>query len=101
MAQKAADSRRLRRKFNKIATVVEIPNLIEVQKASYDRFLQADAGPDERENIGLQKVFQSVFPIKDFAETASLEFVRYEFGEPKYDVDECLQRGMTYARPIK
>jgi DNA-directed RNA polymerase subunit beta len=96
-----AENRRLRRKFNKISTVVEIPNLIEVQKTSYDRFLQADLAPEERENIGLQKVFQSVFPIKDFGETASLEFVKYEFGEPKYDMDECLQRGMTFARPIK
>jgi DNA-directed RNA polymerase subunit beta len=101
MAQTVADRRRLRRKFNKIATVVEIPNLIEVQKASYDRFLQIEVAPDERENIGLQKVFHSVFPIKDFGETASLEFVKYEFGDPKYDVDECLQRGMTYARPVK
>ena len=101
MAYKVAETRRLRRKFNKIETVVEIPNLIEVQKASYDRFLQADAPPEKRESIGLQKVFQSVFPIKDFGETASLEFVKYEFGEPKYDVDECLQRGMTYARPVK
>ncbi|MBI5014096.1 MAG: DNA-directed RNA polymerase subunit beta [Deltaproteobacteria bacterium] len=101
MAQTVADKRRLRRKFNKIATVVEIPNLIEVQKASYDRFLQTNVAPDERENLGLQKVFHSVFPIKDFGETASLEFVKYEFGDPKYDVDECLQRGMTYARPVK
>ncbi|MBI5444605.1 MAG: DNA-directed RNA polymerase subunit beta, partial [Deltaproteobacteria bacterium] len=101
MAYAQADHRRLRRKFNKIETVVEIPNLIEVQKTSYERFLQADAAPEARENIGLQKVFQSVFPIKDFGETASLEFVKYEFGEPKYDMDECLQRGMTFARPIK
>ena len=101
MANPVADTRRLRRKFNKIETVVEIPNLIEVQKASYDRFLQADVPHEKRENFGLQKVFHSVFPIRDFGETASLEFVRYELGEPKYDVDECVQRGMTYARPIK
>ncbi|MEW6489280.1 MAG: DNA-directed RNA polymerase subunit beta [Thermodesulfobacteriota bacterium] len=101
MANPVADTRRLRRKFNKIETVVEIPNLIEVQKASYDRFLQADVPHEKRENFGLQKVFHSVFPIRDFGETASLEFVRYELGEPKYGVDECVQRGMTYARPIK
>ncbi len=101
MAYAVADNRRLRRKFNKIETVVAIPNLIEVQRVSYDRFLQADVPHDQRENMGLQRVFQSVFPIKDFAETASLEFVKYELGEPKYDVDECLQRGMTYARPLK
>ncbi len=101
MAYSVADNRRLRRKFNKIETVVAIPNLIEVQRVSYDRFLQADVPHDQRENVGLQRVFQSVFPIKDFAETASLEFVKYELGEPKYDVDECLQRGMTHARPLK
>ncbi len=101
MANAVAESRRLRRKFNKIETVVQIPNLIEVQKASYDRFLQADVPAEQRESSGLQKVFQSVFPIRDFGETASLEFVKYELGEPKYGVDECVQRGMTYARPIK
>ncbi|MDW7711848.1 MAG: DNA-directed RNA polymerase subunit beta [Deferrisomatales bacterium] len=101
MANPVADTRRLRRKFNKIETVVAIPNLIEVQKASYERFLQTDVPPEIRESFGLQKVFHSVFPIRDFGETASLEFVRYELGEPKYGVDECVQRGMTYARPIK
>ncbi len=101
MAYSVADNRRLRRKFNKIETVVGIPNLIEVQRSSYDRFLQADVPAEERENVGLQRVFHSVFPIKDFAESASLEFVKYELGEPKYSVDECLQRGMTYARPLK
>ncbi len=101
MAYSVADNRRLRRKFNKIETVVEIPNLIEVQRSSFQRFLQADVPPEERENVGLQRVFNSVFPIKDFAETASLEFVKYELGEPKYSVEECLQRGMTYARPLK
>ena len=101
MAYSVADNRRLRRKFNKIGTVVDIPNLIEVQRSSYDRFLQASVPAEERENVGLQRVFHSVFPIKDFAESASLEFVKYELGEPKYSVDECLQRGMTYARPLK
>ena len=101
MANPVADTRRLRRKFNKISTGVGIPNLIEVQKASYERFLQADVPYEQRENSGLQKVFHSVFPIRDFGETASLEFVKYDLGEPKYDVDECVQRGMTFARPIK
>ncbi|TLN26290.1 DNA-directed RNA polymerase subunit beta, partial [bacterium] len=77
------------------------PNLIEVQKDSYDRFLQADVPAHERKDMGLQKVFLSVFPIKDFAETASLEFVKYELGEPKYDVEECTERGMTFACPVK
>ena len=92
---------RLRRSFGKIKKIIDIPNLIEIQKRSYDEFLQADVTSDQREDKGLQAVFKSVFPIKDFNETASLEFVSYEFGPPKYDVDECHQRGMTYASPIK
>jgi DNA-directed RNA polymerase subunit beta len=101
MANFVAESRRLRRKFSKFGKVVEIPNLIEVQKESYDRFLQAATPAEERKDYGLQKVFLSVFPIKDFAETASLEFVKYELGEPKYDVEECTERGMTFACPVK
>src|SRR5271167_2240848 len=92
---------RLRRSFGKIKKIIEIPNLIEIQKRSYEEFLQADVAPDQREDKGLQSVFKSVFPIKDFNENASLEFVSYELGLPKYDVDECHQRGMTFAAPIK
>ncbi len=92
---------RLRRSFGKIKKIIEIPNLIEIQKRSYEEFLQADVGADQREDKGLQSVFKSVFPIKDFNETASLEFVSYELGTPKYDVEECHQRGMTFAAPIK
>src|SRR5262249_4377514 len=92
---------RLRRSFGKIKKIIEIPNLIEIQKRSYEEFLQADVASDQREEKGLQSVFKSVFPIKDFNETASLEFVSYELGTPKYDVEECHQRGMTYAAPIK
>src|SRR3984885_1468499 len=92
---------RLRRSFGKIKKIIEIPNLIEIQKRSYEEFLQADVPADQREDKGLQSVFKSVFPIKDFNETASLEFVSYELGTPKYDVEECHQRGMTYAAPIK
>ncbi len=64
-------------------------------------FSKPTCPPSNGTSSGLQKVFQSVFPIRDFGETASLEFVKYELGEPKYDVDECVQRGMTFARPIK
>jgi len=92
---------RLRRSFGKIKKIIDIPNLIEIQKRSYDEFLQADASSEERTDVGLQGVFKSVFPIKDFNENASLEFVSYELGTPKYDVDECHQRGMTFAAPIK
>jgi DNA-directed RNA polymerase subunit beta len=92
---------RVRKDFSKIETIIDIPNLIDIQKRSFDRFLQADVAPEKRENVGLQAVFNSVFPIRDFNETASLEFVSYTLEEPKYDVQECLQRGMTYAAPIK
>src|SRR5579863_1326643 len=92
---------RLRRSFGKIKKIIDIPNLIEIQKRSYDEFLQADVAAEERADVGLQAVFKSVFPIKDFNETASLEFVSYELGTPKYDVEECHQRGMTYAAPLK
>jgi DNA-directed RNA polymerase subunit beta len=78
-----------------------MPNLIEVQKASYDQFLMVDEPVGGRLNEGLQAVFQSVFPIKDFSNTSELHFVSYEFEQPKYDVDECRQRGMTYAAPLK
>src|SRR6202051_347460 len=92
---------RLRRSFGKIKKIIEIPNLIEIQKRSYQDFLQADVTSEERKDEGLQAGFKSVFPIKDFNETASLEFVAYELGQPKYDVEECHQRGMTYAAPLK
>src|ERR1700688_1238843 len=92
---------RIRRSFGKIKKIIEIPNLIEIQKRSYDDFLQVGVSTDDRADVGLQALFKSVFPIKDFNETASLEFVTYELGEPKYDVEECHQRGMTYAAPLK
>ena len=78
-----------------------MPNLIEVQKASYDQFLMVEEPKGGRADEGLQSVFKSVFPIRDFAGTALLEFVKYEFEQPKYDVDECRQRGMTFAAPLK
>jgi len=93
--------RRYRKNFSKIKEVLEISNLIEVQKRSYEQFLQANVDPEQREPFGLHAVFKTVFPIKDFYETASLEFVSYRLTEPKYDVEECLLRGMTYAAPIK
>jgi len=92
---------RIRKDFSKIPSILEIPNLIEIQKQTFDRFLQASVEAEKRENLGLQAVFNSVFPIKDFNDSASLEFVGYTLEEPKYDVQECLQRGMTYAAPFK
>src|SRR3989454_3158741 len=93
--------RRSRKDFGKIPSIVEIPNLIEVQKRSYETFLQQDAAPDRREEIGLQAVFKSVFPIEDYNGNARLEFDSYYFGDPKYTVEECHDRGMTFAIPLK
>jgi DNA-directed RNA polymerase subunit beta len=92
---------RFRRTFGRIKKIIEFPNLIDIQKRSYEEFLQRGVPPEGRKDQGLQAVFKSVFPIKDFNETASLEFVSYTLSEPKYDVDECHQRGMTFAAPLK
>jgi DNA-directed RNA polymerase subunit beta len=92
---------RLRKDFTRLNKIVDIPNLIELQKKSYEAFLQADVAPDKRLNTGLQGVFNSVFPIKDFNNTASLEFVGFSFEKPRYDVAECRQRGMTLEAPMK
>src|SRR5436305_14913046 len=81
--------KRIRKSFGRIPEVAPMPNLIEVQKASYDHFLQMGVTPERRTSVGLQEVFKSVFPIRDFADRARLEFVRYELEEPKYDVEEC------------
>jgi DNA-directed RNA polymerase subunit beta len=101
MASLFSENRRIRKEFSRIATPVEIPNLIELQRKSYDKFLQTDIPPHKRESIGLQAVFKSVFPIEDFNKTASLEFESYTLERPKYDVGECRQRGMTFAAPLK
>src|ERR687883_1322312 len=93
--------KRIRKSFGRIPEVAPMPNLIEVQKSSYDHFLQMDVQPEQRAPVGLQEVFRSVFPIKDFSERAQLEFVRYELETPKYDVDECQQRGINFAAPLK
>jgi DNA-directed RNA polymerase subunit beta len=92
---------RIRRTYGRLRKVINIPNLIDIQKRSYEKFLQKDIPPDRREDTGLQGVFKSVFPIKDFSETSSLEFVSYTLDKPKYDVEECRQRGMTYAAPVR
>jgi DNA-directed RNA polymerase subunit beta len=91
----------VRKSFAKNKQVIDIPNLIELQKSSYESFLQKDVDPDRRGEAGLNGVFKSVFPISDFNNTASLEFVSYTLEPPKYDVDECRQRGMTFAAGMK
>ena len=101
MASVIQNNFRVRKNYAKITKIIDIPNLIDIQKQSYDKFLQKDTPSEQREDVGLQGVFKSVFPIKDFSETSSLEFVSYHLDKPKYDVDECRQRGMTFAAPIK
>src|SRR6185295_4612995 len=101
MASVIQNNFRVRKNYAKINKIIDIPNLIDIQKQSYDKFLQADIPPEQREDVGLQGVFKSVFPIKDFSETSSLEFVSYHLHKPKYDVDECRARGMTFARPVE
>jgi DNA-directed RNA polymerase subunit beta len=93
--------KRIRKSFGRIPEVAPMPNLIDVQRSSYEAFLQMHVPPDSRTNTGLQEVFRGVFPIDDFAGRGRLEFVYYELEEPKYDVEECIQRGMTYAAPLK
>ncbi len=93
--------KRVRRNFGRIREVATMPNLIEVQRNSYEQFLQKEVAPEDREMKGLQEVFSSVFPIKDFGDKAEIDFVKYEFEEPKYDVEECQQRDMTYAAPLR
>src|SRR5690349_16848386 len=100
MASKVQSNFRHRTNLGKVESVVDIPDLIDIQKSSYEKFLQADIPAAERTDIGLQGVFKSVFPIRDFDGTSELVFVSYHLDKPKYDVEECRQRGMTYAAPI-
>ncbi|MNH49762.1 DNA-directed RNA polymerase subunit beta [compost metagenome] len=93
--------KRIRHSFGRIPEAVKMPNLIEVQRASYEQFLQREVRSGVRKDQGIEAVFKSVFPIKDFNERAVLEYVSYEFEDPKYDVEECIQRDMTYAAPLK
>ena len=90
-----------RTSFSKISLTIEIPDLVEVQRRSYDDFLQAGTSPDRREEKGLHAALKSVFPISDYNNSALLEFSSYSLGTPKYDVRECLEQGMTFAAPLK
>ena len=101
MALTFTEKKRIRKSFGKIAEAIEMPNLIEVQRSSYEQFLQMHVSQDERTDDGLGGVFKSVFPIRDFAERSVLEYVSYEFEPPKFDVEECQQRDLTYAAPLK
>jgi len=101
ITQSFTGRKRIRKSFGRLPEVAPMPNLIDVQRASYESFLQMEVLPDARTVTGLQEVFRSVFPIDDFAGRGRLEFVQYELEEPKYDVEECIQRGLTYAAPLK
>ncbi|HPO09334.1 MAG TPA: DNA-directed RNA polymerase subunit beta, partial [bacterium] len=91
---------RKRQNFSRIQSVVEIPDLIETQQSSYRDFLQEDVVSEKRREMGLQQAFKSIFPIKG-RDTSSLDFVSYHLGRPKYKVMECIERGMTYAAPLR
>jgi DNA-directed RNA polymerase subunit beta len=101
MTERSLASKRIRKNFGKIRKIVEIPDLIGMQRESFQRFLQMDIPPEKRKDIGLQAVFNSVFPIKDFTGSASLEFVDYRFAEIKHGVGECIHRGMSYEVPVR
>src|SRR5262245_8331824 len=101
MASVIQSNFRVRKNLGRVRQIIEVPNLIDIQKSSYDKFLQTNVPPSTRQEVGLQAVFRSVFPIKDFNGTSELVFVSYNLEKPKYDVDECRQRGMTFAAPIK
>ena len=101
MSERLLAVKRIRKYFGKIEKVVDIPNLIGVQRESFDRFLQMNVSPEKRKDVGLQLIFKSIFPIKDFTGSASLEFVSYKTGDVKHSIDECMQRGMTYDMPIR
>ncbi len=101
MSEPIKSNFRARKSFGTIEKVTEIPNLIDIQMRSYNEFLQSDIEPEDRESIGLQAVFESVFPITDYKDVCTLEFVSYKLEEPKYDIRECMARGMTYHAPVK
>ncbi len=92
---------RERLSFSKVSPFLEVPNLIDIQKNSFDKFLQKDLSADKREDMGLQAAFNSIFPITDYNETATLDFLGYIVKEPKFSVRECLQKGITYSAPLK
>ena len=95
------EKKRIRKKFGKIKQIIDIPSMLQIQSNSYSSFLSGSSTFADREKSGLFKAFNSVFPIKDFNDTAVLEYVSYELEKPKYDVEECHQRGLTYASPLR
>jgi DNA-directed RNA polymerase subunit beta len=101
MAEKFSTRKRLRKSFQKIDSIAEMPNLIDIQRLSYELFLQKNDLPEKRLNKGLENVFKGVFPINDYSESSTIEYISYSFDEPKFDTNECIQRSLTYAAPLK
>jgi DNA-directed RNA polymerase subunit beta len=101
MTYSFTEKKRIRKKFGKRPTILQVPYLLDIQKKSYERFLQADVPPEQRIDQGLQAAFKSVFPIEGYVGSAALEFVSYRLGDPPFDVKECQQRGLIYAAPLR
>ncbi len=101
MSTNLKNRHRIRRSFGRITAPIEVPHLLKIQLDSYERFLQKNTPPDQRIEEGLEAVFRSVFPISDFSGSSTLEYVHYRLGEPKYSVEECRVRGVTYAAPLR
>lgn len=100
MSLDGLESYKLRKSFSKLPSILEIPHLLEVQVKSYHEFLQAEVKPDERLDVGLHNAFKTVFPIEDYNEKASLEYINYRFDRPKYEAQECRLKGYTYVAPL-
>ena len=101
MALSFTAKKRIRKSYGQLSETVLMPNLIEVQRSSYEQFLQMHTPVEKRDQDGLEAVFKSVFPIKDFSDRATLEYISYEFEQPKFDVQECMQRDLNFAAPLK
>ena len=101
MAYSYTEKKRIRKNFGKLPSVMDAPYLLAIQVDSYRTFLQDGKSPKNREDIGLQAAFRSVFPIESYSGNAALEFVEYSLGKPEFDVRECILRGSTYAAPMR
>ena len=101
MTYSYTEKKRIRKEFGVLPTVMDVPYLLSIQLDSYLSFLQSESNPDAREDVGLHAAFKSVFPIVSFSGNAALEYVSYRLGEPAFDVKECIQRGVTYAAPLR
>ena len=101
MVRSFTGRKRFRKSFGRVEEIAPMPNLIELQKSSYEKFLQMELPFNKREEVGLQEVLKSTFPISDYSGKSQLEYVKYDFEKPKYEEDECRQRGLTYAASLK